>query len=460
MRNVPTRATITAIALAGAATPAAASSLQMIYQATEFASHIDLLAPIPGAFGQVISGTNTGGDGGAGEIFVLVPGKQGSWTKTVLHNFSEETAPMDGATPDQNMVADKAGNIWGTTSQGGANSTGTVFELVKPPTKKASWTYKSVTSLPVFVESPRGSTGLVFDHQGNLFGVSDIGCSPNYCGSIFEVSQATLNGGGGAPVVLLNLPVALGQPSEGLTIDAAGKLYGTSSSGNGYPYGAVWQVSPGKKGQPYSFAAIHSFCSIIDTYGKCVDGFTPLGSVTFSKGALYGTTGSGGGAYVVTDPNTGFQYGDAGNGITFEMTPPGQTGGAWGFTVLHTLWDLIAWNTPGPDYMVHNPQSPPVLSSSGSVISQNSLGGTYGNAEYPIYGSVISVDPSGGGDAIVSNDFAVEANNTRGGPVASVNNPVPIHLDAKNRVYGIGLNTYDTNCVCTQYWENIYMITP
>jgi hypothetical protein len=71
-----------------------------------------------------------------------------------------------------------------------------------------------------------------------------------------------------------------------------------------------------------------------------------------------------------------------------------------------------------------------------------------------------SVDPSSGGDAIVSNDFAVIENNSRGGPVASVNNPVPIHLDAKNRVYGIGIGTYDTNCACTQYWENIYMITP
>ena len=127
-------------------------------------------------------------------------------------------------------------------------------------------------------------------------------------------------------------------------------------------------------------------------------------------------------------------YLNAANGITFAMTPPSQVGGSWGFAPLHTLYDYSSWQTPGPDYDVHNPQSPPVVSSKGDVISQTALGGADGGSDYTIAGGVISVNPSTGADTIVSNDFTVSYHNTRGGPSESYNNPMTIHLDAKNRV--------------------------
>jgi hypothetical protein len=456
---------------AAAATGAAASSLTMIYQASDFPSATQLLPPVPVAYGQVIGGTQTQGQDngqntGVGTLFVLTPGKKGSWVKTVLHTFTNETRATDGANPSLALVADKHGNVWGTTGGFGINNTGTVFELVKPAAKGGSWTYRYVAPLPVFQTSYGGSVALVFDKHGNLFGSSTTGCSQNDCGSLFEVTAATLAGGAAPAKVLINFPTSLdGTTPQGLTIDPSGNLYGTSQGGGGNgppPYydGTVWEISPGAKGKPYSFQFLHAFCSVVDTYNQCVDGNQPFAGVTYANGVLYGTTGFGGAGYVVINPDTGQGFTYGGNGEIFSLTPPATPGAPWTFTTLHELVDYIGYNMPGPDYDVHTPQAAPVISSTGALMLPTALGGVLGGLGNFIYGSVISVDPSSDAEAIVNDDFGVENGMPRTGPLNDINNPRPVNIDSKNRVFGTSTSNFDTGCDCYHYWGDIWMVTP
>ena len=70
-----------------------------------------------------------------GTLFELTPAGGGSWTEQVLHSFGHGT---DGANPYATPVFDTAGNLYGTTYQGGATSKGTVFQLT--PKTGGSWT--------------------------------------------------------------------------------------------------------------------------------------------------------------------------------------------------------------------------------------------------------------------------------------------------------------------------------
>jgi uncharacterized repeat protein (TIGR03803 family) len=78
-------------------------------------------------YGTASSGGSNQCHSGCGVVFRLTPGSQGKWTYTVLHRF---TGPPDGATPNAGLIFDKTGkHLYGTTTFGGANSVGTVFEL-------------------------------------------------------------------------------------------------------------------------------------------------------------------------------------------------------------------------------------------------------------------------------------------------------------------------------------------
>ena len=393
---------------------------------------------------------------------MLTPAKHGKWTKTVLHTFTQGLQATDGSTPSRALIADKAGNVWGTTTTAGVNNTGTLFELIKPANKGGTWTYRSLLSLPVFVageDSYGGAASLAFDKTGNLFGVSTLYCTQSGCGSLFEVSKATLNGGSAPPKILLTFPTTLdGTLPTGLTIDPSGNLYGTSQGGGGngsgpYYSGTVWEISPGTHGSGYRFQFIHAFCSDINQNNACVDGMAPYGGVTYANGALYGTAAAQGAGTVLTDPQTGQGFFEGGNGVIFSMTPPAQPGGTWTFNPLHQLLDDLTWQTPGPDYDVHTPLTAPLLNTSGKLILSTALGGAYMSND--IQGGILSVDPTSGNDSVVNNAFGIYSP-AMTGPVLSQGDA--ISLDAKNRVYGNADVTIDASG--QEYWGDIYMVTP
>jgi uncharacterized repeat protein (TIGR03803 family) len=130
--------------------------------------------------GNLYDTTGAGGTLGYGTVFRLSPGSGGTWTETVLHNFG---ASGDGQYPQFSGVTFKSGNLYGTTSAGGATGNGIVFKMT--PASGGTW---NETVLFDFNGTdgnvPQG--GVIFDATGNLYGVTQYGGS-NFGGTAFKI---------------------------------------------------------------------------------------------------------------------------------------------------------------------------------------------------------------------------------------------------------------------------------
>jgi hypothetical protein len=241
--------------------------------------------------GNLYGTTSDSNAGGYGEVFQLSPpgSPGGAWTETVLYSFQGDT---DGASPLGGLLSDSRGNLYGT-------STYTVFELSPPSQKGGKWTF---TLLHEFTGAPDDGTyahaGLIRDREGNLFGTTlwggyqgNANCGPVGCGTVFEVSPPEAQGGGWTEKVIH----VFGQGSDGLnpeggvTLDQEGNLYGTTYSGGTYGGGTAFKLTPPKTGGSWNENVIHSF-----NYTE-FDGAAPSASMILDRwGNLYGTTLFGG----------------------------------------------------------------------------------------------------------------------------------------------------------------------
>src|SRR5436190_10523235 len=116
---------------AGVPTNASAQTLTTLYSFPGAASDGAELRGglIADAAGNLYSTTFAGGSGNSyGTIFKLTPNLDGSYNESVLHRFTGG----DGSGPQAGLIADAAGNLYGTTTRGGLNY-GTVFKLTLSP---------------------------------------------------------------------------------------------------------------------------------------------------------------------------------------------------------------------------------------------------------------------------------------------------------------------------------------
>ena len=158
----------------------------------------------------------------------------GAYTPVTLLSFNGS----NGNDPDGTLIADAAGDLFGTTIGGGTYGYGAVFELVN----HGGGNYTPVT-LYSFTDGADGANpyaGLIADAAGDLFGTTAFG-GTHGDGAVFEL----VNHGGGAytPVTLLSFSGANGaNPHAGLIADAAGDLFGTTFEGGTYGDGAVFEL--------------------------------------------------------------------------------------------------------------------------------------------------------------------------------------------------------------------------
>jgi uncharacterized repeat protein (TIGR03803 family) len=265
---------------------------------------------IADASGNLYGTTATGGSSGCGGIqygcgavFAVAPnGKE-----KILYAFGGNN---DGAYPLAGLVADKKGNFYGTTSDGGGGTQcivqfggcGTVFRITPTNKEKVLYAFSGGS------DGANPQASLVVDRKGDLFGTAAYGGNTSACnqgnspgcGTVFEVAsdgtEKTLYAFGGG-----NDGWA---PVGSLIEDRSGNLYGTTQAGgstsacNGVGCGIVFRIAPdGAETILYDF-----------TGGD--DGAHPsAGLLRDTKGNLYGTTQSGGAS---------------GEGTVFELSPGGS----------------------------------------------------------------------------------------------------------------------------------------
>ena len=145
----------------------------------------------------------------------------------------------NGADPEAGLITDIAGDLFGTTQAGGTNNVGTVFEILKTTSGYAA----SPTVLFNFDggNGARPVAGLIADTAGNLFGTTQFG-GANNLGTVFEIVK-TASGYASTPTVLFNFDNTHGaQPLAGLIADAAGNLFGTTQIGGANRAGTVFEI--------------------------------------------------------------------------------------------------------------------------------------------------------------------------------------------------------------------------
>ncbi len=293
-------------------------------------------------YGTAGEGGFIGGKYGHGVIFKLTP----SGKETILYTF---TGKSDGAWPKSGLIQDKDGNLFGTASFGGdfgCSPTGLGCGVIF----KFNVTTGKLTVLYHFGKLPDAQNPspmiLARDEQGNFYGATDYGGSAN-SGAIFKLEPS------GKETVLYSFLGGSGVPDgsgpNGVILDSAGNLYGTTQNGapGNYGFGTVFKVdSSGKE-------------TILHVFAGEPDGVNPMaGLVRDSSGNLYGTTLIGG---------------TYGSGTVFKVDPNGNETVLWSFS------------RPNGGYS----QAPLILDAAGNLYGTCGLGGAYSS------GDVFKLDPSG-----------------------------------------------------------------
>jgi uncharacterized repeat protein (TIGR03803 family) len=238
----------------------------------------------------------TGSNGGTvyGVVWEVSP-SGGGWSEQAIHTF-QGLGGSDGGAPESGVAFGTDGNLYGTTSEygNGENGVGTVFQLVP---SGSGW---AENTLYDFADGNDGSTpyaGVIQDAAGNLYGATTTD-GANGGGTVFELSPSN---GSWTFQTLYSFPGSAGLqvgPYDDLALDSAGNLYGTTYLDGRYGWGSVFKLTP--SGGGWTYTSLHDF-----TGG--LDGASPRCKLVFdSSGNLYGTAACGG-AYNM--------------GVVWEITP-------------------------------------------------------------------------------------------------------------------------------------------
>jgi uncharacterized repeat protein (TIGR03803 family) len=214
---------------------------------------------------------NGGGPGGTGIVYKL----DASGTETILYSFADGQSGR----PTTGVILDPAGNLYGTTSA-----------------PASAYKLDSAGTYTVLHDFPDGSvpSGLTRDSAGNLYGTTEFGgaCNqPQGCGVIFKLDTE------GHYQVLYAFPGGPNgrNPLGGVTLDPTGNLYGTAQSGGAMNFGVVFKLDTSGN------------YTVLYTFEGAPDGISPWAGVTLDPaGNIYGTTYAGG---------------KQKSGVVFKLTP-------------------------------------------------------------------------------------------------------------------------------------------
>ena len=247
--------------------------------------------------GDLYGTTSNGGATGGGAVFKLSPGG----TLTTLYSFNG----TDGSTPFARLI-EAGGDFYGTTSAGGAyggsDAGGTVFKITPDGTLTTLYSFCPQGSGRC-TDGARPEAGLVQAAGGDFYGTTPYGGARGQAGTVFKITPS------GTLTTLYSFCSRSGctdgaHPFTELVQATDGDFYGTTSNGGANCVssggcGTVFKITP--SGTP---TTLYQFCAQTD----CADGEYPNGLVRATDGNFYGTTYAGGAS---------------GAGTIFKITPSG-----------------------------------------------------------------------------------------------------------------------------------------
>lgn len=264
--------------------------------------------------GNIYGTTDDGGANSSGAFFKLAP----NGTATLLHSFG---GTGDGSFPD-GAVSIVKGDFFGTTEDGGSSGNGTIWELA------ADGTYSILHNFDGTNDGSFVRGHLVRDSQGNFYGTALFG-GANSDGTVFKyASDGTLT-------VLHAFNGTDGEfPEHGVVRDKAGNLYGVTAFGGA-----------GGEGTVYEIAADGTFTSLYSFTGGTDGGFLYGGLALDKSGNLYGSTASGGASTF----GTAFKLTSAGTLTTLYNFTNSTDGGAPEGDMLRVGKNLYSTASSGGD---------------------------------------------------------------------------------------------------------------
>jgi uncharacterized repeat protein (TIGR03803 family) len=311
-----------------------------------------LIADAAGNLYGTASSDSVNGDGTVFEV------AKGSGAITVLASFNA----TNGDDPLAALVADSAGNLYGTTRSGGSNFSGTVFEIAKGS--------GTVTTLATFNgtngDGPEGS--LIFDADGNLYGTTQNGGGTSGEGTVFEVAK-----GSGSVTTLATFNGTDGTQSQyGLIADTAGNLYGTTQDGGAFGLGTVFEVAQGS-------GTVTTLASFVNNESADTGELPSGGVIADAAGNLYGTTSGGG----TNSDGTVFEVAKGSGSVTTLVTCDSTDSGPAGGLVADADGNLYGTSSGGG------------ANSAGTVFEVSGTGFSTGTTT-PTPTPTLTVTPAGG----------------------------------------------------------------
>jgi uncharacterized repeat protein (TIGR03803 family) len=219
-------------------------------------------------YGTTAFGGIAGGGGPQNGVVYKVDPSGG---ETVIYSF---TGGSDGRSPFSGVILDSLGNLYGTALAGGQNGPGGVVYTLNPAGQQTV-----IYSFPGSIAGTYPQAGLTRDPAGNFYGAARNGGASGNGGLVYKLDTS------GRETVLHNFACGADgcAPTSAVTLDSSGNLYGTTASGGPADGGVVYKFSAAGEE-----TVLHGF-----TGGS--DGFEPTASVILdAAGNIYGTTSSGG----------------------------------------------------------------------------------------------------------------------------------------------------------------------
>jgi uncharacterized repeat protein (TIGR03803 family) len=316
-------------------------------------------AVIADANGVLYGTTNYGGASGMGVVYELTPpiAPGGAWTETVLHSFSGP----DGAYPYASLTFAGNGALYGTTELGGSSGYGTVFELTPPGGSGGTWTETVLFNFSGGNDGCCPYAAPVLGASGALYSTTVAGGSSGK-GTVFRLNPPGTGKSAWTETILHNFNGSDGGfPYSGVSLGANGVIYGTTAGSVNAGNGSAFELSPPTgSGKVWTETILHKFTGNSDggaphavpivgpngtLYGTAFGGGTgkrfngsglifqltpPTGSGSWTESVLYVFQGGSDGASpnaTLTPGASGVFYGTTlgggtfGQGTVFMFTP-------------------------------------------------------------------------------------------------------------------------------------------